>query len=79
MKPTLTIETKRRVDDSTGREITSFTPVFKPDCTASGDLRFAMFEAWSDDTETKIASQRANALNNALQCLSNFSTKTSLI
>jgi hypothetical protein len=59
------------IDDKTGRRLVTFTPVFTPDCTASGSLRFAPWQAWEDD-EDDVKRARDRSMANARTCLKAF-------
>jgi len=67
----LTIETKRHIDDKTGREVVTFTPVFTPDVTARGELRFAAWQRWEDEPDTFL-SAKSEAVQNAVACMKLF-------
>ena len=67
----LSLETTRGIDDNTGRTIITFTPVFTPDVTATGELRFAPWQAYEDDEEDMMRA-RGCAMANALHCMSLF-------
>ncbi len=65
MNKTLIIQ-QQNFFDKNGREYIEFTPVFTPDCTAKGELRFACWQAWKDEPETweiAMSEARKNALN----------------
>ncbi len=72
-RPYIFIEEFTRTDE-TGREIRTFVPVFKPDGVASGELRFACFEAWEDKPDTFTQAKDA-ALFNAIVCMKGFADK----
>lgn len=77
MTSRLELEESVREDDRTGRIVRRFAPVFTPDVTASGRLRFAIWEAWEDEPDTHN-SQRDKALANARACLRAFADGFSL-
>ena len=68
---TFEVEIKRTVDDRSGRALISFTPVFIPDCTAAGNLRFATWQGWEDDPKD-LEQAKANAFKYALACMKRF-------
>ena len=76
MNAQIKIESQRIVDDRTGRTLVSFTPVFIPDCTADGQLRFATWQGWEDDPKD-LEQARTNALKNARIWMKRFAAITS--
>jgi len=72
MKISISIESKRTIDDRTGRALLTFTPVFHPDVTAEGELRFASWQVWEDEPQD-IKEAKNKALRNALTCMKRFS------
>ena len=72
----LTMEQTERIDDDTGRAIIRFTPVFRPVCTASGEVRFACYEEWKDSPLRKIEVAYARAMANACQVIAGWAKDT---
>lgn len=68
----LNMEQSERIDDKTGRKIIRFTPVLYGDCCATGTLRFACYEAWTDDSLQIIADAYRNAMANARSVLAEY-------
>lgn len=59
------------VSDTDGRKIRIFTPVFKPNICAMGELRFACFTAWNDEPDT-FQQTKDLALFNAVKVIKSF-------
>lgn len=60
-----------RMQSPSGRFFLQFKPVFKPDCTAEGNLSFAVWQSWQDEPATHEPARQA-ALANARQVMSGF-------
>ena len=58
-------------DDTTGRWLVRFLPVFQPDVCASGSLSFAVWECWEDEPGTHAATE-LRAVANARDVLRRF-------
>ncbi len=66
----LNIETNRFKAPS-GREYIQFQPVLIPDCCATGQLRFAVWQSWADEPSTHEPAKLA-ALASARAVIAEF-------
>jgi hypothetical protein len=55
-----------------GRRFVQMTPIFHPDCCASGSLSFACWQVWEDEPKT-FAAARVAALDSARNVMEGFS------
>ena len=72
----LTIDQSQYIDDKTGRTIVRFTPVLHTDCCASGELRFACWEVWADDSIQVQTDACKLAMQNAREVLKRYSDES---
>ena len=69
----LNMEQRQYTDDKTGKSITRYTPVLHPDTCATGSLRFAFWEVWTDESLETHGNAYRKDVANAREVLRKYS------
>jgi hypothetical protein len=68
----ITINESQRIDDSTGKSVTRYTPTLTGKCTATGSLTFACWEIWTNDSPEIHEQAKNKAIDNVKQVLASI-------